>query len=127
MNCRIVFVLSLCLILFRQIAPSESLLHKVTSFAEPQTNPYAGDETARQAGRKLFRRECSGCHGREGRGNGRSRTPPLATLPIQQADPGTLFWILRNGSGSHAMPSFSHLPEQQRWQIITYLKSLSVQ
>jgi len=32
--------------------------------------------------------------------------------------------VLRNGSLRHGMPSFAHLPEQQRWQIVTYLKSL---
>jgi hypothetical protein len=51
----------------------------------------------------------------------------LATPQVEQADPGTLFWILRNGFGDHAMPSFSHLPEEQRWQIITFVKSLSVE
>jgi mono/diheme cytochrome c family protein len=121
---RLLFCFLACVL---QIPASESLLRKASSLADPQINPYAGDETARQAGRKLFRRECSACHGQEGKGNGRRRTPPLATPQVQHADPGTLFWILRNGSGDHAMPSFSQLPEQQRWQIITYVKSLSVQ
>ena len=115
------------LALSQPIARSESLVQKASSFAKLRANPYTGHEAARQAGRKLFHRECSGCHGDNGQGNGRRRTPPLATLDVKDADPGTLFWILRNGSASHAMPSFSQLPEQQRWQIITYLQSLSTQ
>jgi mono/diheme cytochrome c family protein len=107
-----------------EIARSQCLVQTASVVAERRTNPYAGDENARRAGQKLFRRECSGCHGEAGRGNGRQHTPPLATPLVRRADPGALFWILRNGSGSHRMPSFSHLPEQQRWQIITYLKSL---
>jgi mono/diheme cytochrome c family protein len=107
-----------------QLAQPQSLLRKASVLAERRTNPYAGDENARRAGKKLFLRECSGCHGDAGRGNGRWRTPLLATPMVRQADPGALFWILRNGSASHRMPSFSHLPEQQRWQIITYLQSL---
>lgn len=37
---------------------------------------------------------------------------------------GALFWVLRNGSLRNGMPPFSHLPPQQRWQIVSYLKSL---
>jgi mono/diheme cytochrome c family protein len=107
-----------------QTAQPQSLLQRVSAFAEQRPNPYVGDENARRAGQKLFRRECSGCHGEAGKGNGRQHTPPLATQLVRRADPGTLFWILRNGSESHRMPSFSHLPEPQRWQIITYLKTL---
>jgi mono/diheme cytochrome c family protein len=43
---------------------------------------------------------------------------------VRQAPPGAIFWVLRNGALWRGMPSFSHLPEQQRWQIVTYLKSL---
>jgi mono/diheme cytochrome c family protein len=121
MNRRPLLVSLLCIC---QIASSESLLQRASKLASPRTNPCTGNERARLAGRKLFRRECSGCHGEEGRGAGRRRTPPLATKAVRSANPGALFWILKNGSPSHAMPSFSHLPEQQRWQIITYLQEL---
>jgi mono/diheme cytochrome c family protein len=103
---------------------AESLLEKAAKIAPPHANPYSAEPAAVQAGQKLFARECSACHGQAGRGNGRAHTPLLATPLVHQADPGTLFWILRNGSAKHRMPSFSHLPEQQRWQIVTYLKTL---
>jgi mono/diheme cytochrome c family protein len=48
----------------------------------------------------------------------------LASPIVREAEPGKLFWILRNGSLRHGMPSFAHLPEEQRWQIVMYLKSL---
>ena len=35
---------------------------------------------------------------------------------------GALFWALRNGSLNKGMPSFAHLPNPQRWQIITFLR-----
>jgi hypothetical protein len=35
-----------------------------------------------------------------------------------------LQWLLTNGSMKNGMPSWSRLPEPQRWQIITFLKSL---
>jgi len=91
--------------------------------ASQQPNPYEGDQQARQAGAKLYQRECAACHGADARGLGKSL--PLASPEVRQAAPGTLFWVLRNGSIYRGMPSFSHLPDEQRWQIVTYVKSLN--
>lgn len=84
-------------------------------------NPYGGPANAK-AGAKLYRRECSACHGQHGEGSGWA--PALNTSRVQKAPPGSLIWVLRNGSIWEGMPSFSHLPEPQMWQIITYLKTL---
>lgn len=85
-------------------------------------NPFEGQDPAARAGRKIFERECAGCHGSAGQGG--RRAPALASPEVRQAPAGEIFWVLRNGSLWKGMPSFSHLPEQQRWQIITYLKTL---
>jgi mono/diheme cytochrome c family protein len=85
-------------------------------------NPYEGDPAAAQAGEKLFDRECAACHGKDARGIG--KVPPLVLPHVYRAAPGALFWVLRNGSLKRGMPSYAHLPEQQRWQIVSYLKSL---
>ena len=85
-------------------------------------NPYDGQQQAAKAGQKLYRRECSGCHGSEAQGA--RRGPALVSPTLSEARPGTIFWVLRNGSLGAGMPSFSHLPEAQRWQIVTYLKTL---
>ena len=49
----------------------------------------------------------------------------LLRAEVQQSTPGTLFWILTNGVVRRGMPVWSKLPEQQRWQIVTFLLSLS--
>ncbi len=85
-------------------------------------NPYDEDRAAIEAGRKLFQRECVACHGRDARGIGKA--PPLVIPDVYRAAPGALFWVLRNGSLKRGMPSYAHLPEQQRWQIVSFLKSL---
>lgn len=85
-------------------------------------NPYEGQQDAQIAGAKLYQRECAACHGAAALGVGKAL--PLASPVVRDAPPGALFWVLRNGSIWRGMPSFSHLPEQQRWQIVTYLKSL---
>ena len=97
-------------------------LQQAPSKEANRPNPYQGQDTARRAGQKLYQRECSACHGRDAQGS--ERAPALASAMVRQAPPGAIFWLLRNGSLWHGMPSFSHLPEQQRWQIVTYLKTL---
>lgn len=83
-------------------------------------NPFEREDAARRAGAKLYTRECAACHGARREGIGKA--PPLARTDVYGAAPGALFWVLRNGSLRHGMPSFAHLPEAQRWQIITFLK-----
>ncbi len=49
----------------------------------------------------------------------------LVREEVRQASPGTLFWILTNGVVRRGMPVWSKLPEPQRWQLVTYLRSLN--
>ena len=86
------------------------------------SNPFEGNERASRAGAKLYSRECAACHGRNREGH--NKAPPLNRADIYNAAPGALFRVLRNGSLHTGMPSFAHLPEPQRWQIVTYLLSL---
>ncbi len=87
------------------------------SHAKPPPNPFEGHEQARRAGAKLYERECSSCHST-------GKAPVLRDSRIMQdASPGALFWILRNGILRRGMPSFAHLPEEQRWQIVNFLQS----
>jgi mono/diheme cytochrome c family protein len=88
-----------------------------------RTNPFDQSETARLAGAKLYARDCAVCHGAGGEGLGKA--PPLKRPDVSQAPPGALFWVLENGSIRNGMPSFAHLPEPQRWQIVTFLRSLN--
>ena len=85
-------------------------------------NPYTGNEKAAAAGRKLFEKHCAECHGRDARGLGNAAN--LRSPVIQNAPSGSLFWVLRNGRIRKGMPSWSQLPDQQLWQIVTYIKTL---
>lgn len=106
-------------------AADGSLIRRAAAQAQPRRNPFAGDAQARRAGAKLYERECAACHGlnREG---GR-KAPGLRQPEVFEAAPGTLFWVLRNGSLHRGMPSFAHLPEPARWQIITFLQNRDAQ
>ena len=85
-------------------------------------NPCRGRAQAVLAGRKLFHEYCAQCHGNNAEGLGKA--PPLRSPVIQQAPEGVLFWFLKNGKMRAGMPSWSGLPPQQRWQIVSFLKSL---
>jgi len=100
-----------------------SAFDKAPATATSRRSPYEGNADAVLAGGKLFRRHCEECHGREGEGT--ETAPSLRSALIQAAAPGTLFWFLGNGDLRGGMPEWSGLPEQQRWQIVSYLKSLS--
>lgn len=101
-------------------------LDKVPAKASARHNPMEHDRDAIEAGGKLYGLHCAECHGATGEGgNGAKKGPSLRALEIQQATPGTLFWLLTNGVVRRGMPVWSKLPEPQRWQIVSYIKSLS--
>ncbi|MGH9711993.1 MAG: c-type cytochrome [Candidatus Acidiferrales bacterium] len=85
-------------------------------------NPYEGQPDAIAAGKKLFLQHCAECHGRDARGRGHAIN--LRSPGVQNAMPGELVWFLRSGNLWRGMPSWSGLPVERRWQIVTYLKSL---
>jgi mono/diheme cytochrome c family protein len=90
--------------------------------AGARANPYAGKPEAVRAGRKLFERYCAECHGADL--TGRGKAPALDSGLVEQTPPGDLYWFLTNGNLRAGMPSWSRLPDAQRWQIVTYLKSV---
>ena len=95
---------------------------KVPEKERMRENPYDSQANAIAAGAKLFRQNCSSCHG--GDASGTEKKPNLHSDRIRSSTPGELEWLLKNGSMKNGMPSWSRLPEQQRWQIVSYLKSL---
>lgn len=121
-----VFLLITCVLLCATIlaaAPGDGLwMTKVPEKDRARRNPYAGNPSAQAAGERLFKLNCASCHGDDA--EGKERHPNLHSERVYNATPGELQWLLTNGSMKNGMPSWSRLPEPQRWQIITFLKSL---
>jgi mono/diheme cytochrome c family protein len=84
-------------------------------------NPFQNDESARAAGQKLFQRHCAECHGPSAEGT--EKAPSLVRF-VRSAEAATLQSFLKNGNLRRGMPSWSRLPDQQLWQLVTYLQSL---
>ena len=97
-------------------------MQKVPAKDRERQSPFDSEPQAIAAGAKLFRQNCAACHGSEA--TGRNKKPGLHSDRIRSATPGELEWLLTNGSLKNGMPSWSRLPEPQRWQIVAYLKSL---
>jgi mono/diheme cytochrome c family protein len=97
-------------------------LAKAPEKARAKRNPLEKDPDAVAAGRVLFKQRCAECHGDSAEGG--KKGPNLRAAEVQNADPGAIFWILTNGVVRKGMPVWSKLPEPQRWQLVSYIKSL---
>ena len=97
-------------------------LTKAPKKAIGRWNPMAPDPDAVAAGANLFDQHCAECHGELAEGT--HKGPSLRVDTVRQAMPGTLFWLLTNGVVRGGMPVWSKLPKPQRWQLVSYLKSL---
>ncbi|HYM76587.1 MAG TPA: c-type cytochrome [Candidatus Dormibacteraeota bacterium] len=102
--------------------PVYAELAKAPAKAAARRNPLESDPDAVAAGSKLFEQHCAECHGATA--DGGKKGPSLRAAEVQQAPPGTLFWLLTNGVVRRGMPVWSKLPEPQRWQLVSYIKSL---
>ena len=95
-------------------------------------NPLTGPD-AIVAGGRLFQANCATCHGAEADGHGPASvglTPPPANFRsgtvLGQHSDAYLYYRVSTGKAGTAMPSFHGvLDETERWQVITYLRSLA--
>jgi mono/diheme cytochrome c family protein len=92
--------------------------------AASRPNPLANRPETAAGGQKIFRRNCVECHGADGSGLAKKHAADLQLNLVQQQPDGALFWKITNGNPDRGMPSFSKLPELQRWQLVLYLRTL---
>lgn len=93
--------------------------------AGARSNPLATHSEAAAGGRKLFQRNCAECHGPDGAGIEKKHSANFHLPVVQAQSDGVLFWKITNGNASRGMPSFSKLPQLQRWQLVLYIRTLN--
>jgi hypothetical protein len=49
----------------------------------------------------------------------------LPVLPRSKGFPTGTHWIIKNGSPGTAMPPFDYLTDEEIWQLVIYLRSLT--
>lgn len=106
-------------------AATSAWLKKVPEKDRERVNPSAGQPEAIAAGGNLYRDHCARCHGEDA--EGRNGRPSLKSERLRNATDGEIAWILKNGQTFKGMPSWAGLPEQERWQMVAYLRSLNPQ
>ena len=81
-----------------------------------------------EQGKKVAQVNCVSCHGAAGLGNGPAavalnpKPADWTSRKIQDETDGALFWKITSGRG--AMPSWRHLPENDRWALVQYIRTL---
>jgi putative heme-binding domain-containing protein len=87
-------------------------------------NPLAARPDAAGAGHRLYDQTCQSCHGPAGQGE---RAPALDRgVFTHGSEDGDLFRTIRAGVPGSQMPPFPALTDEQTWQLVSYLRSLTV-
>ena len=106
-----------------------------------KTNPFAADDAeAIKAGGKLYHELCSSCHGLQGAGDGpqaqmlaQMGMPPgvLTSAKVKRMPDEYYMWRVAEGgmaepffTAGSGMTPFGHIPEDERWQVIAFVRSL---
>lgn len=107
--------------------------HQATLPAEYSglTNPIPADDASLARGEDLYAVNCASCHGATGMGDGPAAAaldpgPPALAQTSQEVADDYLFWRISEGGTPFgtAMPAWKVLGEQDRWDLVNYLRSL---
>jgi len=90
--------------------------------------PIPASAKVAEQGEKVAKVNCVSCHGAKGKGDGAAavalnpKPADWTSKRVQDESDGELFWKISTGRG--AMPSWRHLPENDRWALIQYIRTL---
>lgn len=97
--------------------------------AKTQKNPFSPDKSSVIRGKNSYTIECARCHGQTGKGDGPAsfkldkEVPDLTVDEVQNQTDGELYWKI--SEGRRPMPyKQKALTDDQRWDVINYLRSL---
>ena len=91
-------------------------------------NPLPANAATVAQGKKVADVNCVSCHGAKGKGDGAAavalnpKPADWTSKKVQAESDGEIFWKLSTGRG--AMPSWKFLPENDRWALVGYIRSL---
>ncbi len=105
---------------------------KAPAWVDTIKNPYRAAPLSASKGEELYNIYCWSCHGETGYGDG-AAGGALGVKPanfhdskVKNQTDGALLWKMTTGRGN--MPPFKEvLSEEQRWQLVSYLRELTKQ
>lgn len=111
----------LVVLVFPALRAQNPNFHNAPASAKDLKNPYGSQPPA--DAKALYASRCAACHGANGEGTG--NIPSLAKGHAQSATDGEVFWYVTTGDLNNGMPSWSGLSEEDRWKIVTYVRTLT--
>ena len=97
--------------------------------AQKLTNPLPDNPLTQKKGKEIYNLYCQNCHGESGFGDGPARGPlgqkpaNFHTDKFKKENSGNIFWKI--STGRKDMPAFEKvLLEEQRWQLVSYLRDI---
>ena len=91
-------------------------------------NPSPADAKTIEQGKKVAQVNCVSCHGATGKGDGAAaaalnpKPADWTSKKLQAESDGEIFWKISNGRGP--MPAWKFLPENDRWALVRYIRTL---
>jgi glucose/arabinose dehydrogenase len=127
MNCGLNFsaaLLALALLPWAGALAVNTQFHNAPDSSKNTKNPLEGQAATAEAGKKVYARNCLSCHGKAGKGAG--NVPSLVDGKLEAVTSGEIFWFITKGDKDNGMPSWAFLPATQRWQVVTFVKSMGM-
>ncbi len=101
------------------------------AYRQQVVNPVPATAESIAKGSSVYSANCAVCHGADARGDGpmaQTLNPPPSDLTVHiiQHPDADLFDFVSNGIQGSAMPAFKdRLSEEERWNVLNYLKSVA--
>ena len=105
------------------VQAADTPFHDAPASAKAMKNPLDGQPAAVDAGKLLYARNCLACHGKAGKGTG--NVPSLVDGKLNGVTQGEVFWFITKGDKDNGMPAWGFLPEEKRWQVISYVEAMA--
>ncbi len=100
--------------------------------ADTLKNPLSNNYNATMQGKILFEKKCTSCHGDKGKGDGPAgialnpHPHDLTSGMVQKQTDGALFWKITWGKSPMASYKII-LTDEQRWQLVNFVRQLKNQ
>ena len=92
-------------------------------------NPVAASPESASAGKRVYTRMCSRCHGAEGKGDGTAATAPVPDLTDAQWDYGSsdgeIFSVIHDGVSADMDGYAARLSDTDIWNVVNYVRSVA--
>lgn len=120
---RLFLVVVLSVVPFLVLRAADNPFRDAPASAKATKNPVAGKQTAIEAGKTVYARNCLSCHGKALKGTG--NVPSLIDGKLKGITSGEIFWFITKGDKPNGMPSWAFMPEEKRWQVVSYVQAVA--